>query len=460
MIKKAFAWLLAAGLMIVLVVALLLGFLPPVVGVRSILSPPAQTALALVDVTVLNPGEAPRPGQTVLIQGGSIVGVQARELGLPVEYQRVEGAGRWVMPGLIDLHAHVFDESDLAVMLAHGVTASRNMMGSPFQLRMRTAVAEGKLAGARLFSAGPTLDGTGAPLHRVVDTPAQAVEAVRDSVARGFDLIKVYDEVSPEVFAAIVEEAEIQGSAVAGHLPANVPLDAILEAYVSVEHAEELWQNQLHEADDAAIDQVAARFVAHDTALVSTLQIVQRLVDVCGGGEAALQQVESPFINPLIAWMGRMGLQPWIAGAIDCDNFAGTVRHMERITARFHRAGVRIAVGTDYGPHLTAPGISVHAELQQLARSGLSNDEVLIAATRTPAAILGRSQTLGRVAAGHAADLLLLAQDPREDLANLQQIDAVIADGRLYGPAEQEQLQAGGMDHAGILLTIGRMLGR
>jgi imidazolonepropionase-like amidohydrolase len=460
MIKKALLWLLVAVLFIVLAVALLLWILPPAVGVRSILSPPAQTPLALVDVTVLNPGEAPLHGQTVVLQEGSIIAVQPRGMALPGEYRRIEGAGRWVMPGLIDLHAHVFDESDLAVMLAYGVTATRNMMGSTFQLRLRTAVAQGRLAGARLFSAGPTLDGTGAPLHKVVNTPAQAVEAVQDSVARGFDLIKVYDEVSPEVFAAIVDEARAQGIAVAGHLPANVALDAILAAYVSVEHAEELWQNPLHEADDATIDEAAARFLVHDTALVSTLQIVQRLVDVCGGGEAALRQVESPFINPLIAWMGRTGLQPWVEGAIDCEDFAATVRRMQRITERFQRAGVRIAVGTDYGPHLTAPGISVHAELQQLARSGLSNDEVLIAATRTPAAILGRSQTLGRIAAGYAADLLLLAQDPRQDLASLQQIDAVIADGRLYGPAEQQQLQAAGTDHAGLLLTIGRMLGR
>lgn len=460
MIKTILKWLLAAVLVILLAVALLLWFLPPAVGVRTVLSPPAQESLALVDVAVLNPGEAPQYGQTVLIQDGTIVAVQPGDMALPDGYRRIEGAGRWVMPGLMDLHAHVFDESDLAVILAHGVTTTRNMMGSPFHLRVRSAIAQGRLAGARLFSAGPTLDGTGAPLHRVVTTPEQAAQAVQDSVARGFDLIKVYDEVSPTVFAAIVDEASAQGIAVAGHLPANVAIDSILQAYVSVEHAEELWQNQLHEADDATIDQIAARFVAHDTALVSTLQVVQRLVDVCGGGEAALQRNESPFINPLVAWMGRMGLQPWIAGAIDCETFAGTVRHMERITERFHRAGVRIAVGTDYGPHLTAPGSSVHSELQQLARIGLSNEEVLIAATRSPAAVLGRSQTLGRVAAGYAADLLLLAQDPRQDLASLQQIDTVIADGRVYGPVEQQQLRAAGTDHAGLLLTIGRMLGR
>jgi imidazolonepropionase-like amidohydrolase len=460
MIRTILKWLLAAALMILVVVALLLWFLPPAVGVRAVLQVPEQESLALFDVAVLNPGEAPHYGQSVLIKDGTIIAVQAREIALPSGFRRIEGGGRWVMPGLIDLHSHVFDESDLAVMLAHGVTATRNMMGSPFHVRVRSAIAEGTVAGARLFSAGPTLDGNGAPLHRVVSSPDQGVQAVRDSVANGFDLVKVYDGVRPEVFAAIVEEANAQGIAVAGHLPANIALDSILAAYVSVEHAEELWQNQLHEATDADIDQVAARFVAHDTTLVSTLQIVQRLVDVCGGGEEALRGEDSRYINPLIAAMGRMGLQPWISGAINCEEFASTVQYMGRITARFHRAGVRIAVGTDYGPHLTAPGSSVHSELQQLARIGLSNDEILIAATRTPAAILGRSQTLGRVAAGYAADLLVVAQDPRQDLTSLQQFDTVIADGRVYGPQERQQLLAAGTDHAGVLLTIGRMLGR
>mgnify|MGYP001591468649 CR=1 FL=1 len=460
MFRTTLKWLLAAVLIVLLALALLLWFLPPAVGVRALMTAPDQEQLALFDVTVLNPGEAPQPGQTVLIQAGTIIAVQPSDMPLPSGYRRMEGAGRWVMPGLIDLHAHVFDESDLAVMVAYGVTATRNMMGNPFHLRVRTAIAEGRLAGARLFSAGPTLDGTGAPLHRVVSTQEQAVEAVRAVVANGFDLVKVYDGVSPEVFAAIADEAKAQGIAVAGHLPSNVALDSILAAYVSVEHAEELWQNDLREADDATIDQVAARFVAHDTALVGTLQIVQRLVEVCGGGESELRKYESPYINPLIAGMGRMGLQPWVSGEIDCVEFATTVRHMGRIVERFHRAGVRIALGTDYGPHLTAPGISVHSELQQLARTGLTSEEILIAATRTPAAILGRSQTLGRVAVGHAADLLLLANDPRQDLATLQRFDAVIADGRVYGPREQEKLLSAGSDHAGILLTIGRMLGR
>ncbi len=460
MIQTTFKWLFAAIPAIMLTVALLVWFLPPAVGVRAILQAPERESLALFDVAVLNPGEPPQYGQTVLIRNGIVVAVQPRESALPGGYRRIDGAGHWVMPGLIDLHAHVFDESDLAVMLAYGVTATRNMMGSQFHLRVRSAISEGKLAGARLFSAGPTLDGTGAPLHRVVSTPEQAVQAVRESVADGFDLIKVYDEVRPEVFTAIVGEANVLGIPVAGHLPADVSLDSILAAYVSVEHAEELWQNQLHEATDADIDQVAAQFVAHDTALVSTLNIVQRLVEVCGGGEAALTDQDSHYINPVIATMGRMGLQPWISGARNCENFASTVRSMGRITARFHRAGVRIGVGTDYGPHLTAPGGSVHAELQQLMRIGLSNDEVLVAATRTSAAILGRSQTLGRIAAGYAADLLLLAQDPRQDLASLQRIDTVIADGRAYGPKELQQLLTAGTDHAGVLLTIGRMLGR
>lgn len=457
MVKVA-AGLLAGGLLLATPAVLVLWQAPKLTPVRQVMAAPAQQDLALVGVTVLNPGEPEQPARTVLIRAGRIVAIQAATDTVPAGYRHIDGNGQWLMPGLIDLHAHLFDETDLTLLLAHGVTSARNMMGKPFHLQARAAVERGELAGTRLFTASPTLNGEGAPLHQVIDTPEAARQAVRDSKRQGFDFIKVYDGLSAEVFAAVVDEARQLQLSVAGHPPRSIPLADSVAAMISIEHAEELWQHGLNKADDAAVDALIQQFLAHDTTLVPTLQIVQQLVDVCGAGATAITDRDSPLLNPLIAYLGRQSVGEWADGSDGCDKWAASVQRMGALTRRFADAGVRVVVGSDNGPHLSLAGAATLRELHQLHAIGLTTDKVLAAATRDAATVLGKADTLGRIAEGYAADALLLAQDPRKDLTALDQPTAIIAQGRWYDAAARDALFAASRQHAGWWLTAGRLV--
>lgn len=446
-----------AGLlgMIGLTLGLLWG-LPKLVVVH-VRPAPAPEALALTGVTVVNPGEVVQAGVTVLVNDGRIQAVQPASAGIPDGFRRIPAPGRWLMPGLIDLHVHVFDESDLRLLLAHGVTTARNMLGLPLHLRLREAVQDGSLAGARLFTAGPTLNGVSVPMHRRVTTAEEARAAVRESKAAGYDLVKIYDQLGAEAFAAAVDEAGKQGMTVAGHLPGSVPFAQVRRAFISVEHAEELLQNDLKSASDEAIEAFAADWARDGTPLVASLQVVQRLSEVCGQGEAAIAAHEAPELNPLVAWLGRNSLRNFANRGDGCAEWRGQVERMHFVVRRLHAAGVPIALGSDSGPHMTLAGRATLDEVGRLQQAGLSNEEVLRAGTVTAASVLGKSDRLGRIAPGYLADAVLLGSDPRSDLATLEQPQGVLADGRWYSAEACALMREQGREHSGWWLTAGRL---
>lgn len=430
--------------------------LPKWVGVHE-QPAPARTSLALTGVTVVNPGEAAQADVTVLIEDGRIRTIQSAGDAIPPGFRRIEASGRWLLPGLIDLHVHAFDESDLRLLLAHGVTTARNMLGLPLHLRLREAVEQGSLAGAHLITASPTLNGAEVPMHRQVTSAEQARDEVRESKAAGYDLVKVYDQIGAEAFAAAVDEARKQGMGVAGHLPASVPFAQVRAAFVSIEHAEELLQNDLKDASNEAIDAFAAEWAKDGTPLVASLQVVQRLAAVCGRGEAAVAAYDRAELNPLVAWLGRKSLSNFAIGDEGCAEWRAQVERMHFVVARLHAAGVPIALGSDSGPHMTIAGRATLDELQRLQVAGLSNEDVLRAGTVIAAAVLGRADQLGRIAPGFRADAVLLDHDPRRDLATLERPLGVLAEGRWYDAEARQVLLQQGSNHAGWWLTAGRL---
>ena len=396
--SKLLRWALRGLLVLAVLVGLGLGLLwslPKLVGVRE-RPAPAREALALTPVTVINPGEAPLPGVTVLVRDGRIQAVQPAAVAIPSGYRRIDGHDLWLMPGLIDLHVHVFDESDLPLLLAHGVTTGRNMLGLPLHLRLREAVRQGDLAGARLITSGPPLDGENVPLHRKVATAEEARAAVREDKATGYDLVKIYDQINAVAFRAAVDEAGKQGMQVAGHIPASVPFAEVRHDFASIEHAEELLQNDFKSASDKQVDALAAEWAKDGTPLVASLQIVQRLSDACGKGEAAVTSRESPYLNPLVAWLGRKSLRKFAIGDEGCDQWRAQVARMHVVVSRLHAAGVPIALGTDSGPHMTVAGRATLDELHRLHAAGLSNEDALRAGTVTAAAVLGQVRSTGQ----------------------------------------------------------------
>ena len=212
--------------------------------------PPISPSTAFVDVAVI-PMDRERiiEGQTVIVRAWVIKAIgNTDQVEVPLEAFIVDGRGRYLMPGLADMHVHVEYPNDLLLFVANGVTTVRNMWGNtgkklaiglPDQLELRRLIAQGELLGPMIYTAGPVMEGSPAfhPLAEVFDSPEAARESVAWQKAQGYDFIKVYDHLSPEVYEAILDEAKQQQMPVVGHVPFAVGLDGVLASgQLTIEH--------------------------------------------------------------------------------------------------------------------------------------------------------------------------------------------------------------------------------
>ena len=358
----------------------------------------------------------------------------------------VRGEGRlYVLPGLADMHVHLFDRDEMLLNLANGVTTVRNMHGTPRHLAWRDSIDRGEILGPRLFSAGPILDGD--PPTRATNVVVRSVEEARAAVKQqlddGFDFIKIYDNVSPAVYAAINAEARARGRKVVGHLPTPVGLDRATTGLGQhgVEHAEELlpFFNDGRVSDTSttgvsdSVTRVARRFANAGVWLDPTVGVYDSALRQSRSWAVESTRPEMAYVNPSTrrdwGWddVGRSR-----AGA------AGELARYERTRAfmvrqlipAFRKAGVRLLAGSDAPIPSLIPGFALLDELDLLAEARLTPFEVLQAATTTAAEFLGVERRLGALAVGRAADLLVVEGNPLLNLAALRKRQGVVVGGR------------------------------
>ena len=434
------------------------------------------------------------PGQTVVVADGRIVAVGAAGAAPAgaAGARVVDARGLFLMPGLVDMHAHlavppgpddgppIFLESDretLARYLAAGVTTIRNLWGSPSALAARRRVASGVWAGPRVVTAGPLVDARAAsqqgtpfqvtelarrPTTIRIGTPADAREAVRYHAAAGYDLVKVYNGVPAPAFEALAETAAAFGLPVAGHVPVAVGLAGVLArpgpSLQSVEHAVSFVDAAVSPGAALPDDFLAAelaRYTAADTvrvavwaqaaaargtAVVPTLGLLARTYGAREDHAALLASIDgAPASKRQRArWRataerhaGR--LDGFAANGLDGDALGrAPLAAGLALTRALHAAGAPILLGTDAPAALAAPGDAVAAELGLLVRAGLAPLDALRAATTAPHSWLranGLGDARGRVAAGEPADLLLLRADPLRDVAAVGGVEGVVRGG-------------------------------
>jgi hypothetical protein len=426
------------------------------------LMPPAPLALpeqglVLANVTVVQPGEARLPERRVRIEGNRIVEI-APASGAAED---AEFVGAYALPGLIDMHVHFPPDAGLRqeeifafLFLRHGVTSVRDA-GDPdgtSSQPVRSGVREGRYPGPRSFACGPFLDHGEQrwPNSLMVGTPAEAAAAVERVADAGWDCLKVYDGLSSEVLAAIHTAADRRGLPVIGHVPRGVPFEqARLD---DVQHLTgvpavngrtdpfpkvlEAWR-RFDEARAAMIEQVSLREgIAHTPTFVTLDRGMAYEADyeaLRRGPDAALL----PRFYADVVWSPTQGLpflrdrDPEDHGLMEDAYLRGTA-----LVRRLHRAGVVIHAGTDTQIAFIVPGAALHRELRILAdAAGLGPEAALAAATTVPGRSLPVAK-LGRLEPGAPADLVLYRADPTRDLAALDDLLGVVADGRLYRRAE------------------------
>jgi hypothetical protein len=402
------------------------------------LTPPAPAAYAITGTTVI-PMDRERVlhRHTVLVRDGRIaaLGPDGR-VRIPAGATRIDGRGRFLVPGLADMHVHLLDRSELLAYAANGITTVLNLHGLGRHLAWRDSLARGLLLGPRLFTSGPIVDGN-PPTRRtnvVVTTAAQAESVVVAQKAAGFDFLKIYDNVPPDLYRVLAATAKRAGLPMVGHLPTPVGLDGFLEVngQVGLEHVEELLPFFRDGRDTAGIGRLARAPAANGVWVTPTVTVHASSLAQSRDWAAVRARAAMRFVRPATAEM--WGWEPTGRGN---DGNAGARERYERTVAFFeralipalHRAGVRLLAGTDAPIATIIPGFALAEEIETLHRSGLSSYEALRAATSGPAEFLGRGGEFGVIAPGAAADLVLLDADPLADLAVLERPRGVMVRG-------------------------------
>jgi len=428
---------------------------------------PAPATLVVRGGTLVDTASAQEiRDRVIVIRGERIeqVGAEA-SLAIPAGAEIVDVRGKWIIPGLIDSHAHAQspEETPFALYLANGVTTIRNPGGNITVLRMtRERLARGELPGPRLFFSGPLLDGM-PPVwpegSLLVDTPQRAKSAVNFLADQGVDFVKVYNNVKEPELKVIVETAKERGLPVAGHIPRSMTMTRAVEVGMTrLEHIRVTGREMLSPEEAAKIDPLPLgtrepmlwqRFDLQSEkmrALVARLAESQVFLDPT---LVIAEQTEVPNLEAERNDPNNQYLSPtWIEEAVksaknplfDLPPALQTVaaeafRKQEQFVGMCSRAGVRIIAGTD-GPGIGSllPGFGLHRELELLVASGLSPAEALRAATSTAAQALGKEDQLGTIAPGRLADMVVLDADPLEGVENLRKIRLVIAGGKTYAP--------------------------
>ena len=349
---------------------------------------PKQTngePIAIIDVNVV-PMDRERilESQTVVIQDGRITAIGSRsDVQTPSGATVIDGKGKYLLPGLIDMHVHI-RSAELNEYLPAGVTAVRNMWGYDELPATIQAIEAGTKNGPRIFSLTAGFDGSPAvwPQTQISDNPAAIRALVDRQYALGFREIKVYQKLSRVAYDTIVAIAKEKGMTFAGHMPPLVGLEHVLASgQRSIEHLGGY-------SSGSQLDAQVAATVAAGTYNCPTLAIYKIL------------------------------------------NGAASIIPRKSIVLTMSKNGARLLVGTDSGIDKTEPGSSIHDELALFVEAGLTPYQALLGATRTAAEYLGQSNSIGGVAVGMSGDLLMVRSNPLTNISATREIDAVISRGK------------------------------
>jgi len=392
--------------------------------------------------------------QTVVVRGERIAEIgPAAAIRAPANAVRVDGRGKYLIPGLGEMHAHVpvpqaeqqlgagYAERVVFLFLANGVTTIRGMQGHPAHLVLRERLRRHELLGPRLYTAGPGFSGTSAP------DPATARRMVLEQKAAGYDFLKIFPGLSRETFDVVVRTADSVGIRFAGHVPAAVGLDRALAArYASIDHLDGYVERLAGWSPDAGPEGFFGFLLADrvDTTLIAELARRTREAGVWNVPTQALMDgfvsEEDPAVlgrRPAMRYLPPSLVTQWVqakrtALAEPTYNTARAQRFIAlrgRLIKALHDAGALLMLGSDAPQVMNVPGFSVHRELQTYVAAGLTPFDALATGTRNVAAYFATTDSIGTVERGKIADLVLLDGNPLADITNTTRISGVMARG-------------------------------
>jgi imidazolonepropionase-like amidohydrolase len=449
-----------------------------------------RTAITGINVVDVVRGEI-HSGQIVIIANGFIEAAgPSGSVDIPAAAVRIPGDGRYLMPGLWDMHVHLRSDQKapsirlveenaalLDLFLPNGIVGIREMGGDLADevVQWREEIRSGKRTGPRILTAGRKIDQE-PPMWSGslgVNTPAEAREAVRQVKQSGADFVKTYfGNVSTEILGAVIDEAHKLNLKLTGHKPVNMSIQQFVESGIDgMEHAmflpakdREEYERFARERDrrrdtPLAMDGVeaSARVLAMEDTKQSEIVyrrmaekqfwVTPTLLVAIHASENGIRDYESDarkrFIFPRIwiTWDPKLGVRTPMQGRA-LELWGISLKRWQEAMLAAHKAGVPMILGTDCGANNdhTMPGWSIHEELEALVKAGLSPAEALRMATINAARWRGESDTEGSVERGKVADLLILRSNPLEAIRHTQEIDAVFKSGKRYSRSDLDAM--------------------
>ena len=430
--------------------------------------PAPKDRIALVGGNVVSgAGDPVLRDAVIVVRHGKIETVAPREgFTLPKGTVEVDVTGTWIIPGLIDGHAHV-ERWALTRYLAAGVTTVRDVHGEEDSiLALREEASLGGLVAPRIYSAGAMIDGSPATYKDATEvrTADQARRAVDVRAVAGVDVIKIYTRITPELLRPLMDEAGNFNLKVTAHLGLTDALTAAKMGVASIEHLSGIpeaisrtpqkfyaehkasffkgwtyFEKSWAGLDSASLSQVATTLAEARVASVPTLvlhETFSRLDDPAMLNQADLKTVPDSIMRrwDVPDMVKRAG---WTTA--DFQAFRASRANQDLFLRAFRAAGGRIVAGTDASNQLLVPGLSLHTELVLLVNAGLTPSDAIQTATHNAAQLLG-ADSLGLISPGKVADLVILKSNPLADIHNTRTVQRVMVRGQLY---DADSLRAG-----------------
>jgi len=424
----------------------------------------AQQLFVLEDVNVVPmDDERVLESQTVIVRNGRIEAiVDASDAEVPADAVLIAGEGRYLVPGLAEMHAHVPPASDaryleevLFLYVANGVTTARGMLGEPAHLELRERIARHDVLGPRLYTSGPSLSA------QSVASPEQAARIVREQAEAGYDFVKLHPGLTRAEFDAAVEAAEEAGIALAGHVSEEVGVERALEArQATIDHLDGYAQFLVPEdergeapagffgigiADRIDVERIPA---AVDATLAAGVYNVptQTLLEHWAAPSPTVDELAA---RPELAYVSPQTRQQWIQSKRQimqspdwsAEKASALIDVRRRLVAALHDAAPNLLLlGSDAPQVFNVPGFSLHHELDAIVAAGLTPYEALRTGTVHAAEFFDAEDEFGRIAPGLAADFVLVDGNPLEDVSAMREPAGVMVRGRWL---DREALDAG-----------------
>ena len=407
------------------------------------------TNVAIIDVTN---GDVLKD-RHIVVDSGKIKQISAAIENADKYATKINGKGKYVVPGLAEMHAHIPQpptsaertEDVLFLYLSNGVTTIRGMLGHPTHLELREKAKNGAVLSPRIFTSSPSFNGNSVP------TTAEAIEKVTAYQKEGYDFLKIHPGVQKDVFDQMVKTANEVGIPFAGHVPVDVGIRHALESrYASIDHVDGFLEGLVPESENVKPNENG--FFGYNFTPLADTSKIDELVQLSKENEVWIVPTQSLFTKwfapadvddllalPEMKYMPASTLEDWKRRKIastgedsgfDEEEWKNFDAIRKQLIKKLSESGHGMLLGSDAPQLFNVPGFSIHKEMQDMADAGMTNLEIIQSGTLNPARYFEMEDEFGEIKAGLAADFILVDGNPLENLNALQEVSGVMVQGK------------------------------